>query len=234
MTESTYQQLQISTSLAEQIAFEYFNIQGSAKPLAGEIDFNFKITSSEKSYILKVSRPDAALEYLTFQDELLKHLEHKSPDFAYPKSYRNADGQGIFDYIDAHGNNRKVRLLEWIDGYLYSAVSPKSENLRFSLGQKCGQITNALVDFNHALAKRSFDWNLADALWVEQYLELFSEKELGIISFFIEKFKAIQPQYQNLRKSTIHNDANDNNIIVSQHLQNPSVEAIIDYGDSVY
>lgn len=234
MTESTYQQLQISPSLAEQIAFEYFNIQGSAKPLAGEIDFNFKITSSEKSYILKVSRPDAALEYLTFQDELLKHLEQKSPDFAYPKTYRNADGQGIFDYVDAFGNNRKVRLLEWIDGHLYSAVSPKSENLRFSLGQKCGQITNALLDFNHALAKRSFDWNLADALWVERYVGLFSEKELEIISFFIEKFKAIQPNYQKLRKSTIHNDANDNNIIVSQQLQNPSVEAIIDYGDSVY
>jgi 4-aminobutyrate aminotransferase-like enzyme len=75
---------------------------------------------------------------------------------------------------------------------------------------------------------------LADALWVEQYVGLFSEKELEIVGFFIEKFKAIQPQYQNLRKSTIHNDANDNNIVVSHQLQNPTVEAIIDYGDSVY
>ncbi len=234
MTELTYQQLQISTSLAEQIAFEFFNIKGNAIPLAGEIDFNFKITSPEKSYILKVSRPTTAIEYLTFQDELLKHLEQKSQDFKYPKSYRNTDNQGIFDYIDAQGNIRKVRLLEWIDGYLYSTVNPKSENLRFSLGQKCGQITNALFDFNHALSHRTFDWNLADALWVEQYVGLFSEKELEIVGFFIEKFKAIQPQYQNLRKSTIHNDANDNNIVVSHQLQNPTVEAIIDYGDSVY
>ena len=172
MTKSTYQQLQISISLAEQIAFEYFNIKGNATILAGEIDFNFKITNSEKSYILKVSRPDTALEYLIFQDELLKHLEQKSPDFKYPKSYRNANNQGIFDYIDAQGITRKLRLLEWIDGYLYSTVNPKSENLRFSLGQKCGQITNALLDFNHALAHRTFDWNLADALWVEQYVGL--------------------------------------------------------------
>jgi Ser/Thr protein kinase RdoA (MazF antagonist) len=57
MTESTYQQLQISTSLAEQIAFEFFNIKGNASPLAGEIDFNFKITTTEKSYILKVVAP---------------------------------------------------------------------------------------------------------------------------------------------------------------------------------
>ncbi|CAH0996833.1 Acetylornithine/succinyldiaminopimelate aminotransferase [Emticicia aquatica] len=234
MTEPTYQQLQISEPLAEQIAIDFFEIKGKAKALPGEIDFNFKITSTNKSYILKISRPEAALEYLTFQDELLKHLEQNSPIFKYPKSFRNINGNGIFNYIDAFGNTRKIRLLEWIDGNLYSAINPKSNNLRYSLGLQCGQITHCLLGFNHTLAHRTFDWDLANALWVEQYLGLFSEKELKIVSFFIEKFKNIQPQYQNLRKSTIHNDANDNNIIVSNHLQNPVVEAIIDYGDSVY
>jgi 4-aminobutyrate aminotransferase-like enzyme/Ser/Thr protein kinase RdoA (MazF antagonist) len=234
MTESTYQQLQVSESLAEQIAFDYFQIEGKAKVLPGEIDFNFKISTSEQSYILKISRPEISNDYLTFQDELLQHLEKNKPDFNYPKAYRDDAENGIFDYVDEYGQKRKIRLLNWIEGNLYADVNPKSDNLRFSLGQRCGQITNSLQTFNHQLAIRTFDWDLANALWVEQYLGLFSKKELQIISFFIEKFKNIQPQYQSLRKSTIHNDANDNNIIVSNDLENPIVEVIIDYGDSVY
>lgn len=234
MTESTYQQLQISEPLAEKITFDYFQIKGKAKVLPGEIDFNFKISTATKSYILKISRPDIELDYLTFQDELLRHLERNKPDFNYPKAFRDEVENGIFDYVDTFGQKRKIRLLNWIEGNLFSSVNPKSDNLRFSLGQRCGQITNSLQSFNHQLAIRTFDWDLANALWVEQYLGLFSEKELQIVSFFVEKFKNIQPYYQNFRKGTIHNDANDNNIIVSNDLENPSVEAIIDYGDSVY
>lgn len=234
MEEPSYAQLQIADNLAEQIAFEFFNLQGRAQALPGEIDFNFKITTDEQSYILKVSRPEVDLADLTCQDELLAHLERKAPDFKYPKSYRDEAGRGIFDYTDAAGQSRKIRLLDWIEGQLYSSVQPKTPHLRRSLGYRGGQITASLLDFDHHLAQRTFDWNLSDALWVEQYTYLFSAKELSLVAHFIERFKEIQPQYQSLRKSTIHNDANDNNIVVSGSAENPTVEAIIDYGDAVY
>ena len=52
-------------------------------------------------------------------------------------------------------------------------------------------------------------------------------------NFLLNKFKFIQDKYKLLRKSVIHNDANDNNILVDENdLQ--SVTALIDYGDSVY
>lgn len=234
MTELSYQQLQIEASLAEKIAFDYFKLKGKASFLPGEIDFNFKIVCPEKTYILKISRPDVSLDYLTFQDELLAHIEKQKPDFKYPKIHRNQDNKGVFDYVDSFGQLRKIRLLEWIEGRLYASVNPKSNQLRYSLGQRCGQITSTLIDFQHDLAKRTFDWDLGNALWVEQHLELFSEDERQILNYFIEHFKRIQPKYQKLRKSTIHNDANDNNIVVSNDVERPSVEAIIDYGDAVY
>lgn len=234
MSETPYHQLQITDSEAERLALDYFNINGKAKVLPGEIDFNFKITTVESAYILKISRPEAATDYLHFQDELLTHLERQQPDFKYPKTVRNEVGEGIFDYTDTWGRTRKIRLLEWIEGRLYSSVHPKTNALRYSLGKCCGQITQSLQDFNHDLSKRTFDWDLANALWVENFLDLFSEKERRIVAFFVEKFKSIQPQYQQLRKSTVHNDANDNNIVVSHDLLNPTVEAVIDYGDAVY
>ncbi|MEZ4904874.1 MAG: aminotransferase class III-fold pyridoxal phosphate-dependent enzyme [Spirosomataceae bacterium] len=234
MIEIPYQQLQVADEEAEQLALRYFNLVGKAKALPGEVDFNFKITTADAAYILKISRPDVALDYLFFQDELLAHLECQQPDFQFPKTIRNEVGEGIFEYIDSYHQTRKIRLLAWVEGRLYSAVNPKNDSLRYSLGQRCGQITHSLQDFNHDLAQRTFDWNLNNALWVEGFVHLFPEKEYQTVAYFIERFKAIQPLYQSLRKSTVHNDANDNNVVVSNDLINPKVVAVIDYGDAVY
>ena len=53
-----YQNIKIDANKAEQILFEKFKIEGTAKELPGEIDFNFKIKSTNEQYILKISRPD--------------------------------------------------------------------------------------------------------------------------------------------------------------------------------
>ena len=37
-----------------------------------------------------------------------------------------------------------------------------------------------------------------------------------------------------LRKSVIHNDVNDNNVLVTKDLAKPKVNAIIDYGDAIH
>ncbi|NPD86839.1 aminotransferase class III-fold pyridoxal phosphate-dependent enzyme, partial [Lentimicrobium sp. L6] len=51
---------------------------------------------------------------------------------------------------------------------------------------------------------------------------------------FQSLFKEIHEPYQSLRKSVVHSDANDNNVIVSNDLIHPQVKAIIDYGDAIY
>lgn len=224
----------ISTITAESIAYQYFGIQGKAKALDGYIDLNFKITCAEDAYILKISKPETPIHELDFQQKLLSYIECQNPDFQYPKMYKDKKGKAIFDYTDEAGNLRQVRLLSWIEGRLYHQVMPKTENLRYSLGQQCGKITSCLQGFQHDMNRNDSEWNLANALWVEDYLSLFSTEEQTLFTFFIEKFKAIQPIYQTLRKSTIHNDANEHNIVVSNDLQNPQTLAIIDYGDAVY
>ncbi len=224
----------ISTITAEAIAFKYFGIQGKAKALNGYIDTNFKITCAENAYILKISKPETDVNELLFQQNLLAYIESQNPDFLYPNIYKDKDGKAIVDYTDEKGNLRKVRLLSWIEGRLYHEVTPKRETLRYSLGQRCGEITACLQDFQQDIRVNDGEWNLANALWVENSLSLFSTEEQEIFLFFIEKFKAIQPLYQSLRKSIIHNDANEYNIVVTNDLQNPETLALIDYGDAVY
>ena len=40
--------------------------------------------------------------------------------------------------------------------------------------------------------------------------------------------------FKKLRKAVVHNDANENNIIVTRDLKTPKVTAIIDFGDAYY
>ena len=62
-----YSEIIITNNQAAGIAFELYGIQGRAVSLPGEVDFNFRIDSEDGKYLLKVSRPDADLEYLVFQ-----------------------------------------------------------------------------------------------------------------------------------------------------------------------
>ncbi|MCA1787918.1 MAG: peptidoglycan DD-metalloendopeptidase family protein, partial [Desulfobacteraceae bacterium] len=66
------------------------------------------------------------------------------------------------------------------------------------------------------------------------HLHLFTEKQQKILGFFHQKFARIREPYQHLRKSVVHNDVNDNNVVVTQDLRRPEVAAIIDYGDAVH
>jgi 4-aminobutyrate aminotransferase-like enzyme/Ser/Thr protein kinase RdoA (MazF antagonist) len=227
-----YNNILISSKEAESIVFDIYGIKGKASALNGEIDFNFKIETDAESYILKVSRPDFDEKYLDFQDKLLLHLEGKDKaDF--PRTYRT-DQKGIFEYKDKSDRIRKIRLLHWMDGNLMSSLSFKSNHVRHTLGLCGGDITTSLIDFDHSLSKREFDWDLASALWVEDYLHLFKDEEFSIIQYFIALFKKQAPIYNALRKSTIHNDANDNNVLVNATFNDQKTIAIIDYGDAVY
>jgi len=65
-------------------------------------------------------------------------------------------------------------------------------------------------------------------------LHLFTEEQGDLVSYFQNQYKTFPEEYQLLRKGVVHNDANDNNIIVSKMLIDPDVLAIIDFGDAIY
>ncbi len=227
--------IKTTISEAEEILCQLFNIKGKATELPGEIDFNFKIKVAEKvQYILKISRVYEDEKYLDFQQKLLQFIEDNEQDFVAPRIIKDKKGNAISEIKDSNGNLRKVRLLTWIPGRVWSSVNPQLDDLRFSLGKQCGLLTHALQKFHHEEAHRTFDWDVAQSLWTANYLHLFSSEEKALLCFFQQQFKEFQSTYTQLRKSIVHNDANDNNSIVSEDLFEPKVKAIIDYGDAIY
>lgn len=230
-----YSKIKVSQKKAEELALNLFHIKGIAIPLPGELDFNFRIkVQMGEGYILKVSRPNEDESYLDFQQKLLQHVGSKKSELTTPEVITDIQGNAISEYQDEYGNHRMVRLLTWVSGRVWSSVNPQLDDLRLSLGVQCGKLTMALQGFNHPLAHRKFDWDVAQSLWTKEHTHLFEGDKKEIITYFQKEFENGQESYCNLRQAVVHNDANDNNVIVSSELIGPVVKASIDYGDSVH
>ena len=230
-----YNQIKISIQQAEEILLNLYNIKGKASILPGELDFNFRIkVDTSEGFILKISRPNEDGNYLDFQQQLLQYVEKNGQNLIAPKVIKDLKGNAISSITDTYGNQRKVRLLTWVSGRVWSSVNPQLDSLRFSLGEQCGLLTTALQGFQHEKAAREFVWDVAQSLWTKEHIHLFSNEEKEIITYFQKQFESKKHSYDTLRKSVVHNDANDNNVIVSEALINPTVKAAIDYGDAIH
>jgi 4-aminobutyrate aminotransferase-like enzyme/Ser/Thr protein kinase RdoA (MazF antagonist) len=223
----------LTTIEVEKIVKEQFNIIGKATKLDGEIDWNYKISSPSANYLLKITPSSHSDIYLDFQVAILDYIALQKPSINYPKIINNLQNNQV-SVVLHDNNNLKIRLLTWMEGRLWSSVNPKTSKLRENLGKQCGLLSQALKGFSNPFASREFEWDLAQSLWTENYLHLFEDKKLEAILFFQNQFKNNHQYYQNLRKQVVHNDANDNNIIVSNDILAEEVEAVIDYGDAVY
>ncbi len=230
-----YDQIKISIQQAEEILFKLYNVKGKASALPGEVDFNFRIKiENEEGYILKISRPNEDVNYLDFQQKLLQYVEINGTNLIAPKVIKDTNDNSISEITDEHGNTRKVRLLTWVSGRVWSSVNPQLNDLRFSLGEQCGLLTNALQGFDHPEAHREFEWDVAQSLWTKDHISLFEGQQKDILTTFQKKFEDKKQSYDQLRKAVVHNDANDNNVIVSSELIHPKVKAAIDYGDAIH
>lgn len=232
--EANYTNIQITASEAAQIALERYQLDGEISPLPGELDFNFKLKTKEEVFLLKISRPDADEQEIDFQEKILQWVAEHGKNITSPQLFKDKEGHYISKVVDGKGQTRLVRLLSFIPGRLWSSVNPQNKNLLYSLGKEAGKLCSILQGFDHPLAKRDFVWDVGQAQWTYKHTKLFSAEKLEIIEYFQSLFIEIQEPYQSLRKSMVHNDANDNNVIVTDDLIHPQVEAIIDYGDAIY
>ena len=220
----------IDVKQAKYLLKTHYGVEGVLTPLPGEVDLNFKVkVADENKFVLKISPANGDKSYLDFQEKILLHLKN-SPA---PDLIKNLKGYFTTKFDNKTGETRYIRLISWTSGRVWSTVNPITTSLRGSLGQCCGEITERLKSFDHKYAHRLFEWDLAQSLWVESHLSLFDDEQISLLNPFLVSFKKIQNQYQILRKSLVHNDANDNNIIVTNVTINPFVNSLIDYGDAI-
>ncbi len=171
---------------------------------------------------------------LSWRNAMLRHVE-RSNHVAHPiRVMLDFDGNEIAAFDDGAGHRRYVRLMTWLPGRLWSQVLPQTDRLRRELGEQAGRMTLALQGFDCPESHRYHRWDLASSSWTVEHLERFDTEQQEKIKYFQQLFAGLSDHYLQLRKSVIHGDINDNNIVVDTKLNHPSLVGIIDFGDAVY
>ena len=228
--------MQITVEQVNQIILEHYGITSHAYPLYAHDDINFKVVDANgDKYVLKISATNSQSIHLQCQNEVLKHLGQSGLAMDTPQVIPTLNGNDIFD-IYLKDKLHLGRLLTWVEGRLWHEVNPRTNALIHQAGLYSGEMNVALSNFDHAGAHRKFEWDLVNLLWIEDHIGLFkNESQRRLIQLTIDDFKShIRPAIKNLRKSVIHNDINDHNVLVQSIGLDAAISGLIDFGDVIY
>jgi Ser/Thr protein kinase RdoA (MazF antagonist) len=212
---------------AAAIGREHFDIHARAQTLPSERDQNFLLTTlSGEKFVLKIANAVESHVFLETQNLVLKHLE---PHVSYCQKILPAtSGEEIASVNAANGATHFVRMVHYLPGVPLAQLRPHSNVLLRDVGRKLGQLAHALADFDHPAVHRDFHWDLANGNRVVNefagFIDNASLRNLVLQCRF-------EPQ-TSLRRSVIHGDPNDYNLLVNPH--SATVSGLIDFGDMVY
>jgi 4-aminobutyrate aminotransferase-like enzyme/Ser/Thr protein kinase RdoA (MazF antagonist) len=214
-----------------------FGVSGELRPLPGEHDQNFLLTSDGgERYVLKLSHAEERREILDLQNAALAHLAKCAPSLTLPRPCPTIGGEGslIASIISPDGATHYARLLTYVPGKLLAETRPHTPALLRSLGTLLGTLDAALEDFTHPAAGRELKWDLARAGWIRDYLQhIPSPARRALVERFLALYETeALPALPSLRTSVIYNDANDYNVLVGRDEQSERRAAgVIDFGD---
>lgn len=215
---------------AQGIAKSHFAIDGEIAVLDGERNPNFLVTSATGRFILKI-HDQTEVSQIKVQQEVLAKLADLT-NFQTPMTVPSVSEDLLTDI----GDGKFARLLTWIDGELWSQSGELSEDNKVQLGKLIGVVDADLAgvetqDFRDVLSL-PFGWNVLQAEDLLADITSISDLELQaqVQTIFDRAIANSLPKLRSLPHQLIHNDANDNNVVVTNGL----VSGLIDFGDIIY
>lgn len=189
----------------------------TAHRLPSERDQNFLLTDdSGQQFVLKIANRLESCAFLEAQNAVMDYLAERVP-FCQRVVGEIAEFDGHF-----------VRVVTYLPGVPLAEIKPHTPGLLQDFGQKLGQLSRALADFDHPAVHRDFHWDLANGnRIVNEYAPLIQDADLRKL---VLKCR-FEPETE-LRRSVIHGDANDYNVLVDPETM--TVSGLIDFGDMVY
>lgn len=227
-----------STFEVERLAFDLYGLNITAKPLHSYVDQNFVLSDEDgRKLIFKIANAAESWETLEAQNRMTEYLFKQGWPYQCPMALRTQTGLEIAQVVGADQKNYYVRLLLFLSGDFLVDVQPHSDRLLFGLGRFVGAMDRALAGFNHLGAHRFLPWDLNQASAIyDQIANINDPHRRRLVDYFYLQYEThVVPLLSKLRKSVIHNDANDYNILVKTSADGEhQIAGIIDFGDMVY
>ena len=195
--------------------------------LEGFENKTYKVTASGGEFIFKQYRySEDILSLIEAEDRLLKELA-KIKEYAFPAVIPTSANETYF-----LNNGSIYRMLTFLDGILLGNA-PQTDEMLYSLGSMLGRLNQQLLNcYEPLLRGRESEWDLRYLALNESYIEYIENAaDRNLVRYFFLQFdEKVKPRSTQLRKSNIHCDANDWNIVTDGEL----VSGIFDFGDLTY
>ena len=192
--------------------------------MPSERDQNFLLAARDgEKFVLKIANVHEKPAVLEAQNAIMSHLVAQGVEFC-PRVVPALSGEQIAT-VDDH----LVRVLTYLPGEPLATVESPSRELLHDLGRKLGRLSRALVGFEYVAAHREFHWDLANG---SQVIDQFGPQinTDWLRELVIKYRKNLCLSVAELRRSVIHGDANDYNVLVDRD----RVVGLVDFGDMVY
>lgn len=209
---------------AADAALRHYGLSGHLALLTSERDVNYRLTTAQGSYVVKLGNPAEPADVTDFQTKALQHLEPAG--LPVPRVIRSLDGASAV--VTDKGT---LRVLSWLDGVLMPQAAG-SAALRRSMGALNARLTLGLQGFSHPAADHILQWDLKQAARLRPLLGDLDAAMRPLAESLLTRFEQhIAPALPALRWQVVHNDLNPHNILVSP--DHSHVSGILDFGDMV-
>ena len=211
-----------------------WNLEGQYELLNSEFDINFELNEvGGKKFVVKIMRENYHHSFLDTQVKIMKFLREEEPSLPIPKIIESVYGN---PYELTSGPDKKERIiwvLEKMRGVLLSDASPRPKSLMLDLGQKIAIMDLACARFKNNIEPQRHKWDLTKPLWIEDNISEISDSKLQkTIKNIVEDFLSISDKLDKMPHQWIHNDLNDQNLLVGLTLEaEPVLSGILDFGD---
>ena len=215
----------LSTDQALALTAQHFGLTGTLTALTSERDLNFRLTTPQGRFVLKLANAAEPAQVTRFQTLALIHLEG-SP-LPTPRVIRTLSG--ATEAATPHGT---LRLLTWLDGHP-QYQSPRTQAQCGAMATTAARLSLGLHGYHHPAATHVLQWDIRQASALRPLLPHVAAELRPLATETLNRFdRDIAPHLPTLRAQVVHNDLNPHNVLVDP--QNPDqITGILDFGDMV-
>jgi 4-aminobutyrate aminotransferase-like enzyme/Ser/Thr protein kinase RdoA (MazF antagonist) len=220
----------LEISLLDNLVRQHYGLGGQFRPLVSERDQNMRLTTADASYVCKIANAREDIGQIALQNALMAHLEAADIK-GLPRLIPTVSGDATAG-VDVDGATCQMRLVSWVEGQPMSQSTQSVAQLR-ALGAFMGQLSRAMAGFGHHQAFRpDFLWSLDHVANLRPFAaDITDTARRALVEALFDRYTArVLPVLPSLRASVLHQDANDNNVMVDP-ADPEKITGLIDFGD---
>lgn len=203
--------------------------------LGGEVDRNYRLSTADGTYLAKLQHPIGDSAELQWQEAILMHLAAKDIGVAVPTIVPADDGSKHVTF-ELGPDAGALRVLNWVTGTELNKIADHSPSLLKQLGATAARIATALEGFSAPNFRATHHWDATrSGEAIRECLATCPELAdshgaATVLGWFTE----IEPVLRELPHAMMHQDLNDNNVLVEVRDGAQVISGVLDFNDALY